>query len=692
MTFLNPTFWWFALAIAVPIIVHLFNFRKPKRLLFPNLSFIKEVNKTVLRRVKLKQWLLLLVRILVIICLVAAFANPVIQKDGMTTSAGAKSVVVLVDNSYSMSGADDKGVYLQQAKILAQELTQSYGMSDEFQIQTTNNLKLNSPFTARAQALERIKEIDFKDKVTGYGKILSGIKDIFSESRNAQNLFYFLSDYQTATVMNDSIKKLDIPSNVQVIFAPIGNQKQVNVFISDVTFHQAIIEKGKPVTLSLRVNNDSEKEIENLSIKVNAEGKAVAVASVSLQANESKVTEVTFTPQKGGWQNGSISIDDMPINFDNTRYFSYYIPENTKVLLVYGNQSTQYLDMLFKNLVSQYKTETISEGDLSRASLGDYTTVVLAGMNNISSGLSDRLKSWVNEGGGLMFFPNPNMDVTSINNFYQNIGLGKFNNIINYTQPTQFAVPDLSHPIFETVFIKSKKNAEFDSPSISKIYDFQPFETGIQSTVIKDKNNKIALHEAKVGGGNVLTFGIYPSLEWSDFPLKSSFVPILYRGTLLLSNAAKSDFFQTIGNYKIKKIKTTSKELVKVRESKGSQKSNELIPEQFSQSGNMNLKFDRMDPKAGNYDVIQGDTVIEKISFNYPDAESKLSALDKSSLTTFLDGKNLSQVKVMEATAERVRNEVQGNVGGIPLWKYFIIAALLFVIFEIVILKTFRES
>jgi hypothetical protein len=688
MVFLSPLVWWFALAIIVPILVHLFNFRRPKRILFSNVTFVKEVNKTVLRRVKLKQWLLLLTRILTILALVAAFANPIIKHAGSNVNAGAKSVVVVVDNSYSMSGTDGRGNYLSQAKLLAKEIIENHSLSDEFQVMTTGNLRLNSVFTSRAQALERIKEIDYRDKTIGYGKLLSNLNDYFSEARNSNSTFYFLSDFQTATVLNDSLKNAELPKGIEVNFIPIGNQKQVNVYVSDLSFNQAIVEKNKPLTMNLRLNNDSDKEIENLSIKVHVENKVVAIASVSLQANESKTTEVTFTPTQGGWQNGYVSIDDTPIDFDNARYFSYYIPENTRLLVVYGNSPAQYLDLVFRNLVTQYKVETISQTELSKVSLSDYSTVILAGVTDVSSGASDRLKSWINDGGGIMFFPADKMDVGSINNFYQNLGIGRFGGITNYAGTVTFSTPDLSHPIFETVFQKSKPNAEFDSPALSRIYDFQPLAGGIQNTIIKDQNNKIVLQEAKVGSGTVLTFGLYPSLEWSDFPLKSSFVPIIYRGILLLNNAARSDFFQTIGQFLPKKIKTSSKDLVKLRKANGK---GELIPEQFNQSGSMTLKFDRTDITAGNYGIYQGDSLLEKISFNFPDNESKLNAANKDRLEEFLEQKGLSSVKVTEGTPEKLRSDVTGNVGGIPLWKYFILAAVLFIVCEVAILKLIKS-
>ena len=688
MVFLSPLVWWFALAVIVPILVHLFNFRRPKRVLFSNVAFVKEVNKTVLRRLKLKQWLLLLTRILMILALVAAFANPVLRHQDQGITAGSKSVVVVVDNSYSMSASDGRGNYLQQAKLLTKELIESYSLSDEFQVMTTGSLRMNSAFTSRSQALERLKEIDYKDKTIGYGKIIGNMADFFSEARNAGTVFYFLSDFQTATVLNDSLKQIELPKGIDVNFLPIGNQKQVNVYVSELNFNQAIVEKNKPLTLTLRLNNDSDKDIENLSIKVNVENKVVAIASVSLAGNESKTTEVTFTPTQGGWQNGFVSIDDIPIDFDNQRYFSYYIPENTKLLVVYGPNPPKYLDLLFRNLVTQYKLEIISESEISKVALSDFSAIVLAGVTNISTGASDRIQSWVKDGGGMMFFPADKMDASSINNFYQNLGVGKFGGITNYTGTVGFNTPDLSHPIFETVFQKSKPNAAFDSPALSRIYDFDPLAGGIQNTIIKDQNGKIVLHESKIGSGTVLTFSIHPSLEWSDFPLKSAFVPIIYRGILLLNNAARTDFYHLTGQSKPKKIKTSSKELVKLRSSDGK---NEIIPEQFNQSGSMTLKFDRTDISSGNYGIYQGDSLLEKISFNFPDNESKLNALDKSKLEEFLEQKGLNGIKITDATPEKVRNEISGNVGGIPLWKYFIIAAVLFIICEVVILKAIKS-
>jgi hypothetical protein len=105
----------------------------------------------------------------------------------------------------------------------------------------------------------------------------------------------------------------------------------------------------------------------------------------------------------------------------------------------------------------------------------------------------------------------------------------------------------------------------------------------------------------------------------------------------------------------------------------------------------MTLKFDRTDITAGNYGIYQGDTLLEKISFNFPDNESKLNAANKDQLEEFLEQKGLSAVKITEGTPEKLRNDVTGSVGGIPLWKYFILASVLFIVCEVAILKLIKS-
>ena len=89
MAFLFPGILWGLLALSVPIIVHFFNLQRPKQILFSNVAFVKEVKKSVVRRLKFKQWLLLLLRLLAISALVLAFAPAAAGADHSAAAAVA---------------------------------------------------------------------------------------------------------------------------------------------------------------------------------------------------------------------------------------------------------------------------------------------------------------------------------------------------------------------------------------------------------------------------------------------------------------------------------------------------------------------------------------------------------------------------------------------------------------------------
>ena len=79
MSFLNPLFLFGLLAAAIPIVIHLFTRRRPREVRFPSLEFLSEVNQSEIRRLRLKQWLLLLLRTLAVASLALAMARPALR-------------------------------------------------------------------------------------------------------------------------------------------------------------------------------------------------------------------------------------------------------------------------------------------------------------------------------------------------------------------------------------------------------------------------------------------------------------------------------------------------------------------------------------------------------------------------------------------------------------------------------------
>src|SRR5690606_457095 len=101
MQFLYPAFLWALTALAIPIILHLFYFRRYKKIYFSNLRFLREVKEETSARNRLRNLLILLSRLLAFACLILAFAQPIIPVS-QALKSGIRNVSIFLDNSFSM--------------------------------------------------------------------------------------------------------------------------------------------------------------------------------------------------------------------------------------------------------------------------------------------------------------------------------------------------------------------------------------------------------------------------------------------------------------------------------------------------------------------------------------------------------------------------------------------------------------
>ncbi|GIV43678.1 MAG: hypothetical protein KatS3mg035_0801 [Bacteroidia bacterium] len=674
MIFLQPWILFFLLFLLVPIIVHLFNFQKPKKLLFSNIQFVKEVDKVVTQRIKLKQWLLLIARLLAVVSLVLAFASPVMKNNSHPTAvSGNRSVIILIDNSMSMSASNPKGIYLDQAKFLAREIIKSYEPTDEFQIQTTGKLRLNAGFIRQNEALERIQEIHFQQNSLSYKKLVETLPFLFQNASSANRSIYVLSDFQKSTFFSEITEK-KWSEEYKVHFVPLSYQTFKNVFISEIQPESYIFEKGKPLTFQLKIHNLSDEKIPKLSIQTEVNGKIVALSSESLEPNEIKNTLITYTVQETGWQQAKIFIEDYPIQFDNARYFSYYVAEKHPILCVKGTENSFYLDKFLQEVATNFQVKNVNTLELSNEDLKNYEVLILAGIKELSNGNANKISEWVKQGGGLLVFPHEESHIKDIQNLYDQLKIGQWKNLEILTQKVSMESPDVNMPFFKDIFLPIPKNAELESPNFQKIYSFMPNKESIYQNVLKLNNQEPLLVQNRVGSGWVFTYTFFPSLQWSDIVTHSLFAPLIYKSLWLASNAQRWFLQMPIGESEIFKMPSLSKSLVKLKKD-----NKEWIPEQYPQSGVLSLNFNKLELEPGNYQVFQGDSLFACIGFNLPISESDLTPAQAD----FLNQNGL----VLDTNTNVLAQSIQQSEQGIPLWKYFVLFCLLMLVAELFILK-----
>lgn len=688
MTFLNPIFWWASLAVLIPIIVHLFNFRRPKKILFSDISFVKEVKKSVVRRIRLKQWLLLAARILAILALVAVFAKPVLKKEtGSGLVVGANSIAIILDNSYSMKGGNEKGSYWLQAKKIAGDIINAYSENDEFLIMTSSDLKLHYNFGERLVTRKELGYLPVKQNQTSLGDVLTLQEDLFSQAANPNRILYFISDFQESTVLADSQYTNTAPENLLVNLVPLSTRPLKNVYISGHEITSRIIEKEKPVNFKLKLVNDSEEPARNLGVRLVSGTQSRPVATADLSPGEVKEVEFNVIPKTSGWQAGYMEVDDNPVDFDNRRYFSYYVPDKEKMLIVEEQQVPNFRLIFSQDILSQFDVEFINYRQFASVELDQFKSIVLLGVTELSTGMQEKLSVHLEQGKGILIFPGKDAK-KSLDNFLLEMKVGVLGDQVDVENGQYASSVDLEHPVFDGVFVNSAERKKFDAPLVYKHYKFQPANAVVQSTILKLSNQDPVLVESEVGAGVLYLWTLFPGEAWTDLTVKSSGFTLLIQLARMMNQSRQVEQNQDLGNLTFKRIKTTDKDLIKLVGEEG----NERIPLQYPQSGYFVLDFDTLQLKEGNYDLVQKEDFLEKISFNIPDAESKLKAQAKKEIEDLVSQAGLQHVRVTGASGGEIQSDIRFQSAGVPLWKYFLIGAIVFFLLEFLILRMKENS
>src|SRR5687768_1343216 len=158
MTFLDPSFLWALAALSIPILIHLFNFRKTTRILFSNNRFLRQVKEVTTAKRRLKHYLILASRILLLFFLVIAFAQPLIPAREQLLNG--KSIVLYIDNSQSMTAQmEDKTRGLDAALRFAQNIVELFPSDTRYKIITNDFAPFSNSFKTKTEALDILTQI-----------------------------------------------------------------------------------------------------------------------------------------------------------------------------------------------------------------------------------------------------------------------------------------------------------------------------------------------------------------------------------------------------------------------------------------------------------------------------------------------------------------------------------------------------
>lgn len=683
MNFLFPTFLFGLLAIAIPIIIHLFNFRKYKKVYFTNVAFLKELKQESDSKSKLKEWLILAMRILAISCLVFAFAQPFIPNKLKTTAVGEKAISVYIDNSFTMESANKQGTLLENAKTQAKDIANAFGANDKFQIITNDFEGKHQRYLSKEDFLEQLNEIKISSASKKINDVIKRQQDFLNNGNSKNKQLFLLSDFQMG---NGLFQKQEIDTNTIVHLLPIKASEQSNVFIDSVWFETPVQQFGTQQKIHANIINKSNKDIENGSLKLFINGAQVSLSSFNVSVGNKTDASIGFTVKNKGINKAELRIDDYPITYDDVFYFSFNAQTTINAMVINGKESNtiqNFRSLMQKDSLFAY-TEN-SENAIDYAQFTKQNIIILNELSTLSSGLVAELQKFIRPGGTVVVFPNKNADLTTYNNAFQQLQLPQLLTLDTAKTKTQQLV--FEQGLYEGVF--DKVSQQMDLPVIFKHYPFAKQNQTSAQNILQLQNGNSLLSKYTLNGGNIYLFSIPSDASCSNFLKHALFVPTIIKASIL-SLKPTPLYYQTAKNEAISITNATNlsdKPLHIIKEDKKA----DIIPEHRLINNQTTLFTQNQITEAGQYLITDNTTTYNGLAFNFNRKESDMQFYSVDDLKKYIDENDIKNASVLNPLETNLSSALKESTDGKKLWKLFLVLALLFLLSEILIIRLFRN-
>lgn len=687
MRFLYPSFLFALFAVIIPVVIHLFSFRKFKTVYFSNVSYLKNIRKESQKKSRIKHLLILLSRILAIVFLVFAFSQPYHPTQKNVARQAATVVAVYIDNSFSMNALSTQGQLIEVARNKALEIAGAHSPETRFMLITNDMLPQHQHVFNQEQFIQQVSEIKSSPKSIPLSLIQEKlISQVLQEESHAGLTTFYLSDFQ-----KNSTDLMNFSKDTSLIsyFIPLSGNATDNLYIDSCWIELPAHKLGQEENVMVRIVNNSGNAFRNLPLKLILNDTLKALANFNIDPGGEQVVELKYMNMNGGLQGGFAEISDYPITYDNTFYLSYRVQSRLKALAIYDtgynrDNGLHYLRALFEG--DDYVSfEEMAVGNLQFSKLDMYNTIFILNTLHLSTGLVSELKKAAENGTTIVFFPEPEGDRNEYNNLLAAINA----NLITRFDTTRRPMAGLNrnHPVYEQVFSEYPENANF--PSVSGCFLFTANTRIPETTLIWLRNNAKAASIQTAGNGNLVVFSFPLSRQNDEFARHILFVPTLY--SLVINSLPQQKISYTIGGETFAALARHELPDLSSFSVKNSQTGEEFKPGLTVSGGNMvRIGFSGFFDRAGQYEAYSQNKPISLISMNYDRRESKSGNFTPVELEAEAGRHHLQQAYVLE-NQQNSFGEVYDEIGhGKKLWKYFIFLALGMILSEALLIRFWK--
>lgn len=639
MQFKHPEILYFLFLLAIPILVHLFQLRRFQKEYFTNVRFLKDLNMQTRKSSVIKKWLLLATRLLLLTCLIIAFAQPFFKaKDDENKG---NEMVILLDNSFSMQAKGNKGELLKRA---VQDILENTPENQQFSLITNTNAWWDTDIKSIQKDLQNLKysDVPFRPDF-----LLTK-----AEAKNPATGKDVVLITDAVNLGSKDISKFKTDAPVYFIVPEAEN-------IANVSIDSVYISQVMDNFYEIKVDMEAYGKVENDVTIALYNGKSLAAKTI-VKFEDGKKSSVFTVPKKDF--HGYVSISDNSLTYDNNYYFSISKPQKSNVTVIGDIVKNNFLSRIYTDDDFNFTSSELRTLDYN--SLEKQDAIVLNEIKDIPQALITTLKSFYAKGGNVIIIPAQDSNIQNLKSLMATFGGIQFRNSNpNERQITKIA---FNHPLYATVFEKKIDNFQYPKANTG----FTLSGSALPVLSYDDQTPFLASMSNKLGSIYVFSAAINKSN--SNFQNSPLIVPTFYN---MAQNSGKTGISAiTIGeNQSLLLDALLSKDEVLTVKNETS----DFIPMQQLLNNKVKLSFGDYPEEAGNFAIYKNDKNLKNISFNHARTESNLALQNKAITDDYTEA----------ASVATVYNDIKSERTASELWKWFIIGTLLFLLTELFIQK-----
>lgn len=671
MAFINSWFLWALLALSIPIIIHLFHFRRYKKVLFTNVRFLKELKEEQNARRKLRNLLVLLSRLLALAFLILGFAQPFLTQD-KEIDLSNKNVGIFIDNSFSMAALSKDIPLIDKAKAEAREIINSYSEQEMFQILTHDFEGRHQRLLSKEDALSMVDEINISPNARPLTAAINRHQQIL-KTNDRKSLVYLISDFQKS--INDLSTYADTTMSIDLI--NLQSVQEQNISIDTAWLDAKVPMINVNNKLVIKVSNHGSDKVENVKLSLIQQGQTKPVGSLNIEANSSIIDTVDLAINNTGWQDLELKVTDYPVSFDDSYYMSFDVSDEIKVLSINNTGTNRYLKSVFEGL-PYHTLDNVPVNRIDYAKFADYSLIILNDIVNVSSGLANELENFILTGGNVLGFMSKDIDTKSFDQFFSKIAADKILQFDN--QEKEVGSINESEFIFKDVFELAKKNRKL--PKSNASFKLSAYQNRDRDVLITNRDGSPYLLKYTRQKGHLYLCTSPLDTKYNDLSINAEiFVPMLYK--MSISTKTTENMARVIGKNNLITIPSSKEKQELTYVIKGVE---EFIPGQRRLKNEVLLDINGQIKTAGYYDITLADKIIEKVAYNYNRIESNLRTSTQEEL--MFDNPKIQLLNANQET--NLAQIIHENDKGVPLWRWCLILALVFLAIETLLLRFWK--